>query len=151
MKTYMPLNGLRWSRNSGSANCDMPQSAVFGRPGGGKMSFTFLFYKHIMFRKSCGYCHFTNTKRPSDITIADFWGWEKTDKNFNADNKGCSLVLLNTEKGRKLFVSVKDRMNTFSANLDDCLQPNMMRPSEIHPRREKFEEEYAKKGFMWVT
>ena len=31
----MPLNGLRWSRNSGSANCDMPQSAVFGRPGGG--------------------------------------------------------------------------------------------------------------------
>ena len=36
MKTYMPLNGLRWSRNSGSANCDMPQSAVFGRPGGVK-------------------------------------------------------------------------------------------------------------------
>lgn len=34
MKTYMPLNGLRWSRNSGSANCDMPQSTVFGRPGG---------------------------------------------------------------------------------------------------------------------
>ena len=34
MKTYMPLNGLRWSRNSGSANCDMPQSAVFGQPGG---------------------------------------------------------------------------------------------------------------------
>ena len=31
----MPLNGLRWSLNSGSANCDMPQSAVFGRPGGG--------------------------------------------------------------------------------------------------------------------
>ena len=38
MKTYMPLNGLRWSRNSGSANCDMPQSVVFGRPGGGKIS-----------------------------------------------------------------------------------------------------------------
>ena len=37
MKTYMPLNGLRWSRNSGSANCDMPQSAVFGRPGGGDL------------------------------------------------------------------------------------------------------------------
>ena len=35
MKTYMPLNGLRWSHNSGSANCDMPQSVVFGRPGGG--------------------------------------------------------------------------------------------------------------------
>ena len=38
MKTYMPLNGLRWSHNSGSANCDMPQSVVFGRPGGRMLS-----------------------------------------------------------------------------------------------------------------
>ncbi len=35
MKTYMPLDGLRWSRDSGSAHCDMPQSAVLGRSGGG--------------------------------------------------------------------------------------------------------------------
>lgn len=118
--------------------------------GGGKMSFTYLFYKHIMFRKSCGNCHFTNTKRPSDITIADFWGWEKTNPNFNADNKGCSLVLVNTEKGRKLFEAVHDRLNTMPAKLEDCLQPNMMHPSEIHPRREKFEDEYAKKGFKYV-
>lgn len=118
--------------------------------GGGKMSFPFLFYKHIMFRKSCGKCHFTNLHRPSDITIADFWGWEKTNLNFNADDKGCSLVLLNTEKGRKLFEAVKDGMNIFPANLDDCLQPNMMHPTEIHPKREQFEEEYLKRGFKYV-
>lgn len=118
--------------------------------GGGKMSFTFLFYKHIMFRKSCGKCHFTNTKRPSDITIADFWGWQKTDKNINADNKGVSLILLNTEKGRKLFEAVNDRLNIIPANLDDCLQPNMIHPSEIHPKRDKFEKEYAVKGFKYV-
>ena len=118
--------------------------------GGGKMSFTFLFYKHIMFRKSCGSCHFCNTKRPSDITIADFWGWEKTDPKFNADNKGCSLVLVNTEKGRKLFEAVKDRMNTVPAELENCLQPNMRHPSVIHPKRDQFEKEYAKKGFKYV-
>ena len=50
MKTYMPLNGLRWSRNSGSANCDMPQSAVFGRPGGGKHPM-FLGKQALIFRK----------------------------------------------------------------------------------------------------
>lgn len=103
-----------------------------------------------MFRKSCGKCHFTNTKRPSDITIADFWGWEKTNSNFNVDNKGVSLVLLNTEKGRKLFEAVKDKMKTFPADIEDCMQPNMMHPSEIHPKREQFEEEYAKKGFKYV-
>lgn len=114
------------------------------------MSFTYLFYKHIMFRKSCGNCHFANTKRPSDITIADFWGWEKSDPNFNADNKGCSLVLLNTEKGHKLFEAVKNRMNIIPANLENCMQPNMLNPSMIHPKREKFEEEYEKKGFNYV-
>lgn len=114
------------------------------------MSFTFLFYKHIMFRKSCGNCHFANTKRPSDITIADFWGWEKTDPNFNADNKGVSLVLLNTEKGRKLFEAVKDRMNTIPVDFDDCLQPNMMHPSEIHPESDKFFSDYSRKGFSYV-
>lgn len=103
-----------------------------------------------MFRKSCGKCHFTNTKRPSDITIADFWGWEKTNANFNEDNKGCSLVLLNTDKGRKLFEVVKDKMNIFPANLDDCLQPNMSHPSEIHPKREQFEKDYVRKGFKYV-
>ena len=59
-------------------------------------------------------------------------------------------MLLNTEKGRKLFEAVKDKMNTFPANLEDCLQPNMIHPSEIHPRRDQFEEEYAKKGFKYV-
>ena len=114
------------------------------------MNFTYLFYKHIMFRKSCGNCHFANTKRPSDITIADFWGWEKTDPNFNADNKGVSLVLLNTEKGRKLFESVKDRMNTIPANLENCMQPNMIHPSELHPDSDRFIMDYTKKEFKYV-
>ena len=34
MKKYMPFNGLRWSRDSGSALYDIPQTAVFGRAGG---------------------------------------------------------------------------------------------------------------------
>ena len=35
MKTYMALDGLRWSRDSGSEYYDMSQSVVLGRPGGG--------------------------------------------------------------------------------------------------------------------
>ena len=35
MKTYMALDGLRWSRDSGSVHCNMPGSVVFGRSGGG--------------------------------------------------------------------------------------------------------------------
>ena len=120
------------------------------RMGGGKMSFTYVFYQHIMFRHSCGKCHFCNTTRPSDITIADFWGWEKTDPNINQDDKGVSLVLVNTPKGREIFEAVKDKLNTIPAELENCLQPNLQHPSVIHPKRMDFEKEYIKYGFKHV-
>lgn len=113
-------------------------------------SFTRLFYKHIMFRDSCGVCHFTNLKRPSDITIADFWGWEKTDSEANKDNKGLSLILCNSEKGCHLFESAKNDLNSFPASIDAVIQPNLEHPSTIHPLSKLFREEYTKKGFKYV-
>lgn len=118
--------------------------------GGGKMSFTYLFYQHIMFRQSCGKCHFTNTKRPSDITIADYWGWEKTDPNINKDDKGVSLILVNTDKGREIFDAVKDRMTVIPARLEDCMQPNLRHPSVFSKEWRSFERDYERKGFEYV-
>lgn len=115
-----------------------------------EMSFTYMFYQHIMFRHSCGKCHFCNTIRPSDITIADFWGWEITDPEFNADDKGCSLVLVNTEKGRLLFDKIKERIDIREAKLENCLQPNLRHPSEMHPKRMALEKDYSKRGFKYV-
>lgn len=117
---------------------------------GGKMSFTYLFYQHIMFRHSCGKCHFTNTKRPSDITLADFWGWEKTAPNINKDDKGVSLILINTEKGRELFDKVKDRMTVIPARIEDCMQPNLRQPSKISPLATAFERDYERRGFEYA-
>jgi len=39
----MPLEGLRWSRDSGSALYDTPQTAVLGRAGGQLVMFYFSF------------------------------------------------------------------------------------------------------------
>lgn len=113
-------------------------------------SFTYLFYEYIMFRLSCGVCPYTNTRRPSDITIADFWGWEKTDPNINTDDKGVSLILINTKKGSMIFDSIKSQMITIPAKLDDCLQPNLQHPSAIHPKRMQFEHDYQQKGFSYI-
>ena len=114
------------------------------------MSFTYLFYQHIMFRHSCGKCYYANTRRPSDITIADFWGWERTDPDINKDDKGVSLILVNTEKGRELFEAIKDRMTVIPAQLGDCLQPNLQHSSILHPKNMEFERDYQRKGFLYV-
>ena len=41
MKKDMPLEGLRWSRDSGFALYDTPQTAVLGRAGGQNLGLKF--------------------------------------------------------------------------------------------------------------
>ncbi|MCL1998692.1 MAG: Coenzyme F420 hydrogenase/dehydrogenase, beta subunit C-terminal domain [Turicibacter sp.] len=62
------------------------------------------FKSKISLRKSCYHCHFKNKelKRVADITIGDFWGISRHDSKLD-DNKGTSLVLLNSEKGTEFF------------------------------------------------
>ncbi len=114
------------------------------------MWFTKTFYQHIMFRHSCGNCHFCNTKRPSDITIADFWGWQKQDPKINSDDKGLNLVLVNTKKGEEIWEAIQDRLQIIDACPEAYMQPNLRMPSRIHKKRLQFERDYKNKGFEYI-
>ena len=108
--------------------------------------FADLFYSHIMFRPSCHNCHFANTRRVGDITLADFWGIEKSDSSFK-DSKGVSLVLVNSEKGKQLFSEAAKYMDIISCNVLNCLQPTLIKPSTPSANRELFWKNYWEKGF----
>lgn len=108
-----------------------------------------LFFNHYIVRPSCHNCKFTNLDRPSDITIADFWGIEKTHPDF-ADDLGVSLILLNSEKGENIFNSIKDKHVYLESNTEECLQPNLIKPTPENPLRSNFWKEYDKKGFKYV-
>ena len=129
-----------------SISSSVPKEEFSDGLGGVKM-FSYIFYKHIMFRHSCADCHFCNTRRPSDITLADFWHFENVDPAFNADDKGANLVLVNTAKGREIFEAVRDQLNVIPVDLEKCMQGNLRRPSPSHPQRWKFEEYYSVNGF----
>jgi hypothetical protein len=68
------------------------------------------FLNNIYLRISCYNCPSRSLKSGSDITIADYWGIENILPEFD-DDKGVSLVMINTEKGRKFFGkdSVEDK------------------------------------------
>ena len=112
--------------------------------------YTSLFYKHIMLRHSCSICHYTNTFRPSDITLADFWGWENNVPKMNEDDKGVSLILLNSQIGVKLFKSISCLLETHEVNISNCLQRNLISPTNIHSERKQFENDYTKRGFNYI-
>lgn len=59
-----------------------------------------------------GNCRYNTKKRKSDLTVGDFWSvgefdQEKGTKLF--DNAGVSMLSINTEKGKELVLSCKDK------------------------------------------
>lgn len=120
----------------------------------GKVIYSFeyasLFLSDIMLRHSCYMCPYANLKRPSDITLGDFWNWQKTDAGINADDRGVSLVLLNTPQGKDIFEEVKTDTDYVMSDTEKCLQPNLIRPSAHNELRDRFEYDYRNHGFDFV-
>lgn len=74
-------------------------------------------------RPSCYSCPFKRLPHDSDITLGDFWGIEKIDPSMDQD-KGTSLVLLNTEKGRNVFSQAKPFIQYKPFTLEEILRAN---------------------------
>lgn len=64
------------------------------------------FYSGVSLRPSCYNCRYRSTKRASDITIGDFWGIDKIISN--TDNRGYSMLAVNTEKGKQILEDIGD-------------------------------------------
>lgn len=109
-----------------------------------------LYFSGITMRESCGNCKFTNMKRVGDITIGDFWGIPK-DSPYEKDKKGLSLALVNSDKGKQLFESIKDEYIVEPSNTTDCLQPQLQYPSKISPLHYNFVRDYNMFGFLYVA
>ncbi len=77
-------------------------------------------------RPSCYECRFKGFPRIADITLADFWGIENVpgiDKSID-DNIGTSLVLINSEKGKRFFEEIKPKLKFVELPYQTALKGN---------------------------
>ena len=98
----------------------------------------FIFNKIL--RPSCYKCHFKGTSRQADITLADFWGCQFSNLTPEMnDNKGCSLVILQTEKGQQVFKQLTDKLLSVEVDPKKALKRNSMAiKSAIKSPRRRF-------------
>lgn len=104
-------------------------------------------------RPSCYECQFKGFPQKADITLADFWGIEKVDATMDQD-KGTSLVMVNSEKGRELFDSIKDKVEWRQFTMDDAREGNPAMEGSLHsakPNREAFFADLNKLPFEKVA
>lgn len=112
----------------------------------GSNPFSQLFFNHYILRPSCSVCPYTSMRRVGDITIGDFWGIENSMPDFD-DDEGISLVLVNTDKGRRMFDHIRGELQVRESTAADCLQPSLQTPSALPEDRDEFWRLYGKRGF----
>lgn len=98
------------------------------------------FLKDLYLKKSCYECAFTKTKRNADITLGDFWGIQKHNPKLN-DQKGTSLILLNSSKGKEIYSQILGETKLSQAvDLSIAIRDNpvIVRPCKAHPNHESF-------------
>jgi len=112
--------------------------------------FTYLFYRHIMMRPSCSECPYTNLQRPSDITLADFWGWEKQVPEMNRDDRGLSLVLVSSRAGHELLEAARASCEVVPVDVIGALQRPLQEAAPADSAAAAFERDFLSKGIRYV-
>ena len=97
------------------------------------------FLKSLYNRRSCQECKFRNGITLADLTIGDCWGIEKKYPDM-FDNKGASLVITRTGKGRELLLRITDSVDCREYDWGIAISdnPSLVRSPRQHPSREEF-------------
>ncbi len=99
------------------------------------------FLQNLYLRPSCHECHFCRQIRPTDITLADFWGVaEELPEAY--DGLGTSLVFLHSERGEFAFAGIEARK--WSIGFDKAVKhnPSMLNSSVPSSKRKEFFQAY---------
>lgn len=98
-----------------------------------------LFLSDVALRDSCFNCNFKLGNKYSDITIGDFWGVKKKFPEMY-DKNGVSAIIINTDKGKRLFENINKSLEFKSCKLDDIVKgnPSLAKSSNKPSKRDAF-------------
>lgn len=104
-----------------------------------KSPFMKLFLNDVCGNVSCPDCHYRKLPRIADITLGDFWGVSQHHPEMD-DDKGTSVVLLNTKHGGELFDSIADEIIQCDSKIEYAItgNPCIVRSDKSHPKRAEF-------------
>ncbi|MFR1757493.1 MAG: Coenzyme F420 hydrogenase/dehydrogenase, beta subunit C-terminal domain, partial [Thomasclavelia spiroformis] len=77
-----------------------------------------VFLKDLCLRPSCYDCHSKSLHRNSDITLGDFWGIKEIYSEMYDENKGTSLVFINSDKGKNIFNKILNEIKFKYVDID---------------------------------
>lgn len=98
-----------------------------------------IWLQHLMSRPACYNCKFTSEDRVADISLGDLWGVHLYCPELYGNNGGASLIVCNSEKGKRVFKEAQKQMYGHQLNFKEALryQSPMRKPIDSNERREE--------------
>lgn len=111
-----------------------------------------LFLSDIALRESCYNCNFKLGNKYSDITLGDFWGVQKYYPEMY-NKQGVSAIIVNTEKGQKIFKDISDNICYKECKLEEIVSgnPSLAKSGKTPKSRNEFFSELDSKDIEYLT
>lgn len=106
------------------------------------------FLQNVSLRKTCYNCKFKTVNRNSDITMGDLWGIKNILPDIT-DDKGVSVVFIQSEKGTRLFEQVNKELWIQEISFDSAIASNSAMTKSVyeHNFRGYFFKNLGKQNF----
>ncbi len=101
------------------------------------------FIKDNIARPACSQCSFVYTNRVGDLTMGDFWGIQYAKPDM-FDNKGTSILMINTKLGEDIWNKISYRFEFEESNLEEAFRYNHKKPIKLTEKRSEFFERFEK-------
>lgn len=78
---------------------------------------------NLYLRPCCHKCRFKSIPRVADLSLGDFWGIGNKSSELD-DNKGTSVVLVNSNRGKRLFEKSSHMLYCTESNIEQVIKGN---------------------------
>lgn len=109
--------------------------------------FFYSYLTHMSYRPSCLSCQFRHLRRVSDMTIADCWGIDSINPDFD-DNKGCTTLIFQNDKAESIWNVIKEKMiyTDYPYSAVEKYNPYSVKAISKHPKQDEFYKLYKEEG-----
>lgn len=107
------------------------------------------FLQNLYLRPSCADCaKLRGARHAADITLADLWGAQEVCPEAD-DDTGLSLVMVNTQRGRRALEACAPQLTQFPMSTGKLLRynPSIEKPAPAHEKRKAFFARFERHGF----
>ena len=133
--------GIKYKGNTGLTIQNWPEEA-----------YTFYYMNSLINRESCYECKYTTISRVGDLTLCDYWKWNRYHHDFKTGST-VSGILVNSAKGEALIKGAHTQLELVLTNVANIVRHNscLRTPACMPDNRTAILDTWKERGYNYLS